>query len=441
MNSEIVAAIQEKNMIFVSAQPDQTYFHWQVELYLYQFSKHNIQDRCYAVFGYHGDKPSAYVTNLAKKYNVIAYKDERKQKTYIPSIRPHLLAKFFKEHPELGKNVFYHDSDIFLVKLPRFDILLQDESVSYLSDTISYIGYNYIKDCGKRYKEKYPELPEDDIFQRMVKLMDIDPALVQSNEKNSGGAQYLLKDIDAQYWQDVETSCVNLYDAFLEYDTKYKLGNPIQKWTADMWAVLWTYWKRGKSTEIHVELDFSWATGTVNDYFSKNIFHLAGVTESTQKDKFFKGKYTSRNIFDEYIAHPNVFDHIHKNNATYEYISVMKEYVEEVYNKDNVKAKLPSKVKRFRLVSENPEGNVYVKDEGKLCCGKPIWRSIDTKFIIFFNEHTWVLTYSCYESGVKENSGGLAFCHGAEPYEDNWNNEYLVEWIDAVTVPVAVEEK
>ena len=196
-----VEAIKKHNMIFISAQPDTVYFHWQVALYMYQFSKHNIIDRCYALFGYTGNKPSKFVTDLAKKYPTVKfYKDTRIDKEYVPTIRPHILSKFFESYPHLGKNVFYHDSDIFLVKMPQFNLMLGDD-IGYLSDTLSYIGYDYIKTCGDRYKEKYNNLPDNDIFKKMCKIMDIDPELVKKNQNNSGGAQYLLKNIDSKYWK------------------------------------------------------------------------------------------------------------------------------------------------------------------------------------------------------------------------------------------------
>lgn len=430
MSADILRAIQDANMIFVSAQPDTIYFHWQVELYLYQFKQHGILDRCYAIFGYKGNGPSAYVTNLAKKYpNVLSYKDDRVEKTYVPSIRPHILAKFFKDRPELGNNVFYHDSDIFLVKLPRFDLMLND-TVGYLSDTISYIGYNYIRDCGILYKAKYPELPDDDIFHKMCSCMNIDPELIQSNEANSGGAQYLLKNIDSQFWLDVETSCNQLYRLFLDYEKLYSLENPIQKWTADMWAVLWNYWKRGGKTVIHKELDFSWAVSSSNDFFSKNIFHLAGVTEKLAHDKFFKSKYTGKNVFEEYLHNTSIFNHVSKDNASYEYIQVLKKYVHSEYS--SFKTEQTKSIQRFRIVTKLPESDIYYKDS-KQCCGKPMWRSSNSKYIIFHNSTSWVLTYSHYEKELGEGSGGIAFSTSYEPYEDNWCKDYSIELLEDVT--------
>jgi hypothetical protein len=137
---------------------------------MYQFSKHSIPN-CHVVFGY-VDSPSSKGLALAEKYPGLIhfYKDERTsdQKVYVPSIRPHILKKFFQEFPELGKEVFYHDSDIFLVSVPDFTSLLHDK-FGYVSDTISYIGYNYLKEVSNRYKKKYLDLPDNDLIHKMVK--------------------------------------------------------------------------------------------------------------------------------------------------------------------------------------------------------------------------------------------------------------------------------
>ena len=114
-------------MIFITAQPDTPYFHWQVSLYLYQFNKHNILDYCYAVFGYENDEPSNYIKNIMmSNKNIVAYKDTRNDRTkkYSPSIRPHILAKFFKDRPELGKNVFYNEYLVILYYMYVYRFLL-----------------------------------------------------------------------------------------------------------------------------------------------------------------------------------------------------------------------------------------------------------------------------------------------------------------------------
>lgn len=359
-DAQVLTAIEDNNMIFISAQPDRPYFHWQIELYLYQFSKHNILHRCYALVGHKEVEPSEYAKILKQKYpdNIIFYRDERPTDFYSPAIRPHLLAKFFKEHPELGKNVFYHDSDIFIVKLPRFDLMLgSDNKTIYLSDTRSYIGYEYIKTCAKRYKDIYHALPDLDIFNGMCEVVDMDPELIKNNQANSGGAQYLLKNIDYKFWERCEKACVALYKYLSDYETRYPISHHIQKWTTDMWVVLWFIWKDGHKTIIHKELDFSWATGTVKDYNTKNIFHLAGISAKNCSDKFYKGMYANTLVFDAYIENPNMFDRINPNNATIEYINVLKEYVDNVYSKDE-KNNIPKKTHTAKTSNVITRNNV-----------------------------------------------------------------------------------
>jgi len=382
------------NMIFISAQPDTVYFHWQVEVYLYQFAKHGIKDRCYAIFGYSGKQPSQYIQTLKKKYNIFWYQDTRTNKHYIPSIRPHILKKFFKEFPELGKTVFYHDSDIFLQKLPTFQDMLKDD-IGYLSDTISYIGYEYIASCSKRYKSKYPQLADNDIFTKMCECVGISEQLVKENQKNSGGAQYLLKNISEDYWKHVEDSCYKLYHMLKTYEKTYPVDHHIQSWTTDMWCVLWEYWKQGKQTNIHSELDFSWATHSRKEYYTKNIFHLAGVTDKSPKNVFFKGNYTNTNIFEAYRNNPKLFDNISSDSATIEYTNIIKELVD-------------SKPSQNSLVISTGDvwSGVYEKDEKTIHFERNVWRSTDKKFILFWNSRCWILTGSQYESEISKTCGG-----------------------------------
>jgi len=266
----------KNDLIFISVQPDNNYFHWQVELCLNNFTKFIPREKCYILFGYQNE-PSKYIQDLKKKYpNIYWYKDTREHTDYIPSIRPNILKQFFKQFPHLGKVVFYHDSDILFRNLPNFEPLLSDDK-NYLSDTINYIGHNYIMECCKRYKDKYPELSDDDLLVKMANCCNIPVELIKENENNSGGAQYLLKDVDYDFWNQSEIDQCKLYKLLSEYENKYPVDHHIQKWTAGMWGELWNIWKRGRQTRISPDMTFSWATDDVANYYNHNIFHLAGV--------------------------------------------------------------------------------------------------------------------------------------------------------------------
>jgi len=411
----------EYNMIYISAQPDNTYFHWQVELYLWQFSKHGIIDQCYALLGYR-DQPSSYGLKLADMYKgrVLLYKDSRTDLAYIPSIRPHLLSQFFKEYPHLGQVIFYHDSDIFLVKLPPFDEILQrnnEKNIGYVSDTISYIGCNYIDECYRKYKAKYNTCPN--LLTEMCNLVGIDCNVVRSRNANSGGAQYLLKNIDYKFWDQAEILCNKMYTFLQDYDKKYKIDHGIQIWTTDMWIVLWLYWKDIGNTLVIPELEFSWATSSVSDYHAKNIFHLAGITAEMSHNTFYKSTYCNVNVFDEYRRNKKMFDHVDKNNATYEYTNAIKEYCGDITIEYE---------QLFFLYYETDNNinvsNIFQIDNTKTCFDKPVWKSLNGKYIIFSNKKQWVLTYSVYISEISEDCyGGVLFNDNLLPYTDQWNAE------------------
>jgi hypothetical protein len=468
---QIRKAIKDHNMILLSAQPDTPYFHWQVELYLYQFSQHGILNQCYAVFGYTGNEPSAEAKRLAEKYpHIVFYKDTRKDKTYTPGICPHLYKKFFQEFPQLGKFVFIHDSDIFINKLPNFKMMLEDRlKRSYVSDTVSYIGYNYIKECCNRYQTAHPSLPDMDLFNKMCDIVKIDPNLVKQRQKQSGGAQYFWRNQTYEFWNKVEEIDTKIYKLFVDYEKQYPVEKHIQKWTAGMWGCLWLYWKKGNSTIVHKELDFSWATGTDKDFKSKPIFHLAGIT-SQMRRVFYKGHFNNKSVFDAYNEDRGIFDHISKTSATKPYTDVIKDYFNKKYAKDmgyltdveyyrtedGKKSKQlkrdafgkprsehsekrgwfnPDKFgiigcKKFRVTCDENRGNFngdYVVDTATKCCNKPIWRTADKKYIIYHNGSVWVSTYGRCEKDVGRNGGGLASNPCEEPYYNDWNHDCLIE--------------
>jgi hypothetical protein len=215
-------------------------------------------------------------------------------KGYIPSIRPHIIAKHYTRFPELNnKIIFYHDCDIIFRK--KIDFSLLDDSNCYLSDTNSYINADYISEKSTHHLSK------------MSEITNVDFKLAIENNKNSGGAQYLINKVDSEFWRKVEKDSVNLYEYFFKYEIeeRNKLSteqikdyNPIQKWCADMWGVLWNLWFYGKNTIVHNELDFCWPNDSIEKYNNCKIFHNAGV-DSNSIGVFYKSKYQARHPFND----------------------------------------------------------------------------------------------------------------------------------------------
>ena len=278
----------KRNLRFICAQPATIYYVWQVEVMLNNFIKMGINpnDIDIVCWKKNGIIPEEW-SKLANSYpaRFFFYDDLRETKDYISSIRPNILKQHWENYPELkDETIFYHDSDIIFTK--RITEWITDDMINdenwYGSDTRWYIGHDYIISKG------------DDILSEMCKIVDIDKDLVKQNELNSIGAQYLMKGIDYNFWDNVEKDCENLFREINLLSNSKKLIEPtyheLQIWCADMWAVLWNGWKLGHNTISDNKFDFSWATGNVEEYQRCNIMHNAGVVNSTS-GYFYKAEY------------------------------------------------------------------------------------------------------------------------------------------------------
>lgn len=273
------------NLRYICAQPATTYYAWQVEVMLNNFQKNgiNLNHVDVVCVKQRGVIPDEFI-KLANAYSArfFFYDDTRRTKYYISSIRPHILAKHFKEHPELSNEViFYYDCDIVFSKPFDLTKYLYDDKW-YGSNVEGYIAHDYIKSKG------------DDILDLMCEIMEIDKNIVKDNQKNSIGAQYLMKKIDHTFWEEVEKYSELLYNQVSKLSNSKKKEDPsyhtLQIWCADMWAVLWMGWKRGFETVVDKDFDFTWATSSIDEWEKNAIFHNAGATCSCG-GLFYKAKY------------------------------------------------------------------------------------------------------------------------------------------------------
>jgi hypothetical protein len=314
-------------LLFVSSQPDVPYFHWQVRVYIHNFIEKGINPKnIHVLFGIVNNNTEPTQESLSIKelgVNVHHYLDTREFKHYIPNIKPFLVYQWLKENPQYGECFFLHDSDIIFRELPEFNKLL-DDKICYLSDTIGYIGYNYIMDCCKRYESQHPESNEGQLLQEMCGVIGVTPECIECNQENSGGGQYIIKNTDWMIWEKIYMDCVPLYDQMLDYQKRFPI-NPgqIQFWTAEMWSLLWNLWYFGKETRIVKELDFSWATDDIRVYEQRPILHMAGVTQDLKNKKFFKGDFINTSPLDKLREDISYFDYVENNSSTKKYIELM----------------------------------------------------------------------------------------------------------------------
>ena len=287
----------EQKLYFICAQPNTKYYAWQLEVMLRNFNEMGILSN--PKYEVHIVTNIPYGDNLLVESelfklsqvekshtNLIFYyhPDTRTTKHYPSSIRPNLLKRHFAAHPEI-KTFFYHDCDmIFTKKDLDFTPFLQDD-ICYGSDVRFYIGHDYI--AGK----------EHNVLEYMCQIAQIPLRVVRDNEHNCIGAQYLIKNVTADFWEEVEKISEELFLKITTRNNYIKAQNPqyheLQIFASDMWAVLWCLWKLGKQTVPHKFFDFAWATDTIERYNECNIYHNAGVTESGH-GLFFKGEFQDK---------------------------------------------------------------------------------------------------------------------------------------------------
>ena len=293
-----------KELKIICAQPDDDYYIWQVHLWLESLRE----------IGYSDKAISCVFTPNFREFNIkwkelealfpevefFYYKDTDKISNllgmYIPLLRPYILMKYWEKFPEMNeKAVFYCDCDILFTN--KFDIrpFIEDE-VCYLSNTNSYISASYfdskIKDV---LPDKLEEYKQRDILQETCQLVGVTREIAEKHEKHSGGAQYLLKDIDAQFWSKVITDCIKIRYFLQQVNKEFfeSENKGFQSWCADMWAVLWNLWLKGKETKVVKEMDFAWASDNISKLEERGILHNAGIIGPLQGDipVFYKGQY------------------------------------------------------------------------------------------------------------------------------------------------------
>jgi hypothetical protein len=277
-----------KDLRFVSAQPATLYYAWQVETMINNFMEMGVNPNLIDIVCWkeNGIVPEEW-SKLANGYPVrfFFYDDERKSKNYISSIRPNILKQHWLKYPQLQfDTIFYHDCDIIFTKPVTewiTDEMIEDENW-YGSDTRWYIGHSYIKSKGQ------------DVIDKMCEIMEMHEPIIEANELNSIGAQYIMKDLSFFYWHGVENDSERLFKEVSDLNTEKVRQDPnhhpLQIWCADMWAVLWGAWRLKNKTICDTRLDFSWGTSNNEDYHKMNIMHNAGVTNGTS-GLFYKAQY------------------------------------------------------------------------------------------------------------------------------------------------------
>lgn len=255
-------------MKFIFAQPAKKRFEWELKTAIKSLTDLGVKKSdIVLLFAKEDDS----VCETFFECDTHVYIDKRFDKTYIPSIKPYLFWKYLEEdNTRENETYVYLDSDTVVLDLSAFKVQVT-KSRWYCSDTTGYIGYDYIRSVSN----------PTETFEAMTDAIKVPIDWIKSIQKDSGGAQWVIKSPEAGYWHDVYVNSIVLYQAISPLDTS------LQKWTAEMWAQLWTMYHYGITPKVSKKLDFAWSTD--DELGNKKIIHNAGVTEDM--DLFFKGIY------------------------------------------------------------------------------------------------------------------------------------------------------
>ena len=295
-----------KDLRFIQACPDDTYYTWQVHLWLESLRDLGHSDKAISLIyipkGRKRNSKWDQVIELYPEAEFNFFKDEEGElnemlRVYIPVLRPYVLWKYFKDNPDMrSKAIFYCDSDILFMKDFNVDAFLEDD-VCYLSDTNSYISSKYFDSkVNDVLPEKLEEYKHRDILAEIASVIGISREVAEANAEHSGGAQYLLKNVDSSFWSKVMNDSV-LIRTYLQKVNREFFANEnkgFQSWCADMWAVLWNLWMREQETKVVPELNFAWASDPIVKLKTTNILHNAGIVSNDMGHPcFYKGNYHS----------------------------------------------------------------------------------------------------------------------------------------------------
>ena len=298
-----------KEINYICCQPDDTYYTWQVHLWLENLKHLGKVDKAIVLifvpsFREYNQKWNKII-ELYPEATFKIYKDEddatKLLGIYIPILRPYLLWRFWVDFPEMkDRAVLYYDNDVLLTEAFNIDEYIDDD-ICYVSNTNSYINATYFDSKVNDVKsDMLEEYKKDDILAKATAYAGVTREIAEKNNLHSGGAQYLLKNIDADFWKRMIGDVIDIR-LYLQGTVNKKYfeneSKGFQSWCADMWALLWGLWREGHDVKIIKEMDFAWAPDPIEKLDTHSMYHNAGITGEHVNGvpHFYKGKYHTGN--------------------------------------------------------------------------------------------------------------------------------------------------
>lgn len=305
-----------RELVIISCVENKERFVWETETQLFNLSKYGLADKFRLLIFL-----PAYQREFLKEWKELEirypeakffyYTDVQNKVTdlmvnydYVPIHRLCSLEKHFKDHPELQKSaVFYLDSDVIFISEPPIASYIDDD-VNYLSDTKTYLNEAYLS---SKIKDVIPEKEEQykkaNIIDRAARFAGLTIHDIRAENENTGGAQYLLKDMTPKFFSECIDLCLKIRIFFQTINQEFfpgatrvdKENNGIQSFCADMWAIQWNLWKHKLPSQTPEWMNFAWATDGIEALGGKFLLHNAGITSDssiriTDSKKSIRGK-------------------------------------------------------------------------------------------------------------------------------------------------------
>ncbi len=332
-----------KKLNIISCVTNEKRFAWETAVYLYNLTSLGYKDIHILIFVKKDEHPISDWVDLIVKFPDVEWKfyidtnniyKVSQAFNYTPLYRFWLLQEYFREHPNLkDEAILYTDTDIILTKYLDFSPFLEDD-INYLSWTGSkdrmdnYLWQRYfdakLNQVNPSKIEQYKKL---DILARLGFICNTTREHITENNPNTGGAQYLLKNIDSQFWTDCFNTCseIKLYlsginQTFMKGNSPQdRENNGFQSFCSDMWALLYNLWGHGYSTSCPVEMDFAWSTDRIERVDEVYFIHNAGILPGPNKvafeneqvvaPLFFKGRYSNTTPFEDLHTLEEIIEH------------------------------------------------------------------------------------------------------------------------------------
>lgn len=281
-DSQPMTIRSQERMKFLITLPDTPYYLWQMLVQITNFRNVGYEQDATYLIDYFNGAPSALLKKIIEyrgfKCKFVLIPDSDRPVEYHPygaTMKPYLVKRFMEQYPNQQNDVFFYtDPDVVFTRRMDLDKYLYGDTW-YLSDTRSYLDSDYIKSKGNQ------------LFIELCRIAGVSPRLVERNDVNTGGAQWIIKDGNPEMWKRIMDKSFELWDYMRKTEGFYHPKGheyPIQTWVGEMLATIWIPWSEGIQTRVSKDLAFGWGNHNIKSWDKFGILHNAGVAKENGRD-------------------------------------------------------------------------------------------------------------------------------------------------------------